>query len=102
MCKWGTTTDVMVKIPADLSATGKERWAVKPIDSCIADIVNALQRGGIDMRGSCCGHGKDFGNIILQDGRIISVCPTADYRSLRWALRAAWQIIRNRYIRRTM
>ena len=100
MCKWGTTTDVRVRIHAGLSATGQTRWRVKPIDSCIADIVSALQKGGIDMRGSCCGHGKYFGNIILQDGRILSICPAADYRSLKWALRAAWQIIRNKYIKR--
>lgn len=95
MCKWGTTVPTKVWIPADMSATGEARWCVKPIDSCVADIVRALQDGGINMRGSCCGHGKDFGNIILEDGRILSVCPAADYRSLKWALRAAWQIIRN-------
>ena len=99
MCEWGTDTDVRVWIPADLSATGKARWRTKPIDSCIADVVKALQDGGINMRGSCCGHGTDFGNIILQDGRILSICPTADFRSLKWALRAAWQIVRNKYMR---
>ena len=95
MCEWGTHTDVRVWIPADLSATRKARWRVKPIDSCIADIVSALQNDGIDMRGSCCGHGQDFGNIILQDGRTLADCPAAELRSLRWALRAAWQIARN-------
>jgi len=59
---------VRVKIPADLSYTGNERQKDAKIDSCIADIVEALQAAGIDMRASCCGHGKQ-GSILLQDGR---------------------------------
>lgn len=95
MCKWGITTAVRVYVPADLSATGRARWREKPIDSCIADIVEALQNGGINMRGSCCGHGDYFGVIILQDGRMISLCRVGESRSLKWALRLAWQIVRN-------
>lgn len=95
MCRPGTTAEVMVKTLTNPVAMGEEKWKREPIDSCIADVVEALQVGGIDMRGSCCGHGKDFGGIVLQDGRILSICPAADYRSLRWAARAAWQIIRN-------
>lgn len=71
MCNWGQTTLVMVKIPADLSTTEKEKWKDVRIDSCIASIVKALQDKGIDMRGSCCGHGSGFGDIHLQDGRIL-------------------------------
>jgi len=58
-----------VKIPADLSCDGKEKWKQVGIDSCISPIVKALQDGGIDMRGSCCGHGKRPGHIHLADGR---------------------------------
>jgi hypothetical protein len=72
MCKWGTTVPVRVKIDPSLSYTGKERWAVKGIDSCIAPIVKALQKGGIDMFSSCCGHGKGPGEIVLRDhGRVV-------------------------------
>ncbi len=72
MCKWGTWKEVLVKIPADLSCDGKERRKYVKIDACIAPIVKALQRGGIDMRDSCCGHGKYFrGRIDLQDGRVL-------------------------------
>ena len=39
------------------------------IDRCIASIVRALEAAGINMRASCCGHGKGDGKIILQDGR---------------------------------
>lgn len=73
MCGWGTSTVVRVRIPADLSCTGKARWKRVGIDSCIAPIVKALQRAGIDMRGSCCGHGKCDGSIQLQDGRELVV-----------------------------
>lgn len=73
MCKYGDTKKVRVKIPADLSLTGKEKWRYVDIDSCIADIVEALQKAGIDMRGSCCGHGKRIGDITLQDGRVLLI-----------------------------
>lgn len=80
MCKEGVTRPVRVKVPADLSCTGKERWKDAKIDVCIAELVEALQRSGIDMRGSCCGHGKAVGTILLQDGRILII--TADDRFL--------------------
>lgn len=73
MCDPGNFTPVNVKIPADLSSTGKEKWRKMGIDSCIAPIVKALQNGRIDMRGSCCGHGKADGDIHLQDGRVLII-----------------------------
>ena len=69
MCEWGTWEIVQVKIPADHSSMGKEKWKMIQVDACLASIVRALQRGGIDMRSSCCGHGKEPGHIDLQDGR---------------------------------
>ncbi len=73
MCKHGTTRNVSVKIPADLSYTGYARFTMRDIDECIAPIVQALQQAGIDMRGSCCGHGKADGYITLQDGRELMI-----------------------------
>lgn len=73
MCKHGTVKEVRVKIPADMSHTGKEYWKMVGIDACIADIVDALQKGGIDMRGCCCGHGAYIGTILLQDGRTLRI-----------------------------
>ena len=58
MCKWGDTVLVYVKIAADLSHTGEERWDWREIDRCIAPLVQELQEAGVDMRASCCGHGK--------------------------------------------
>lgn len=73
MCRWGTETPILVKIPADLSHTGEAYWRTVGIDSCIADIVQALQTAGIDMRASCCGHGTPNGQIDLMDGRTLIV-----------------------------
>ena len=73
MCEHGDTVPVLVMVPSDLSHTGMERRDMKQIDRCIADIVRALQDAGIDMRGSCCGHGKADGSILLEDGRELVV-----------------------------
>lgn len=78
MCERDMTTLVGVKIQADLSCTGKEHWTAAKIDSCIANLVHALQSGGIDMRGSCCGHGEGFGEINLQDGRTLLILGPED------------------------
>lgn len=67
------TENVRVKIAADLSYTGKEHFKRVPIDKCIAPIVEALQAAGIDMRHSCCGHGRCNGEISLQDGRTLII-----------------------------
>jgi len=42
---------------------------VRGIDFCIADIVAALNAGGITTTGSCCGHHKILGSVCLEDGR---------------------------------
>jgi hypothetical protein len=69
MCKWGTDTLLRVPIPAGLSHTGMLRWDDKPVDSCIADIVQALNDAGLYTANCCCGHGKTDGTILLHDGR---------------------------------
>lgn len=79
MCKQGDTVLVNVKIPADLSCKGKAFWKKVKIDRCIAPIVKALQEGGIDMRGSCCGHGKFPGTVHLQDGRLLLIVDAEKY-----------------------
>ena len=77
MCKWGTDTEVLVKIDPSLSSTGEAKWKRVGIDSCIAPIVEALQKGGIDMLASCCGHGKGLGRIDLADGRVLLIAASA-------------------------
>ena len=73
MCEHGTDIEVNVKITARRSHTGEAYFRDMPVDSCLAPIVQALQQGGIDMDGSCCGHGKLEGSIILADGRWLVV-----------------------------
>ena len=73
MCSWGNTTSVRVKIPEDLSHLGRVYWKKVEIDSCIVSLVRALQSAGIDMRASCCGHGKERGRIDLQDGLVLFI-----------------------------
>jgi hypothetical protein len=80
MCKRGDTVGVTVKIPAGLSSTGRSKWKVAEIDSCIVPIVQALQLHNIDMRDSCCGHGEADGWIDLQDGRKLVIKTTKEYK----------------------
>lgn len=72
MCKWGNTITVRVNVPADLSYTGRQRWAFKPIDACLAPLVRALNALGLHTRSCCCGHGRIDGHVLLQDGRWIA------------------------------
>lgn len=84
MCKWGKTRPVLVKIPADLSATGFDKFQYEQIDECIAPIIQALQQGGIDMRGSCCGHDASArGYISLQDGRMLIIVSKKETDEIR-------------------
>lgn len=73
MCKHGTETLVWVTICEEDSHTGKEYMKQVGIDSCIADLVSAMQIAGIRTRGSCCGHGITDGTILLQDGRTLII-----------------------------
>ena len=43
------------------------------IDYCIADIVAALVAANIITTASCCGHNKMDGNILLEDGRELTI-----------------------------
>ena len=79
------TVPVLVKIPADLSCTGEEKWKECPIDACIARLVWALQQAGVDMRSSCCGHGGSEGEITLQDGRMLLILdPETAAKYTKW------------------
>ncbi len=67
-----------VLMPAQLSHTGEARWDTKAVDSCIADIMDALNAAGIFTANSCCGHGKSDGGILLHDGRELVIKAAAD------------------------
>lgn len=48
---------------------------VYDIDRCVSHIVAALNAGGVGTVASCCGHGKQHGNIVLADGRELLIIP---------------------------
>jgi hypothetical protein len=61
MCKHGSTVLVeTLRGPAN-------------VDSCIADIVAALNKSGMRTHASCCGHGQLPGWISLSDGRELRI-----------------------------
>lgn len=59
---------------------------MRPVDPCIAPLVQALNDAGIATRASCCGHGKQPGNIMLMDGRELFIA--ADFETARSVERA--------------
>ena len=79
MCKWGTDTDIMVRIPSNDSYTGKTRLAIKGVDSCMADLVQKMVMGGVQTVGCCCGHGNSYPDIGLEDGNYLVMIPRDDY-----------------------
>lgn len=83
MCQHGDTVELPVPMPAHLSHTGERRWAVKAVDRCLADLVRALNTGGVYTANCCCGHGADDGAIVLHDGRVLVVVSEAEWRA-RW------------------
>ena len=63
MCKWGTTVSTEIN--------GKK----VSIDACIFDVVDALNKAGIETIACCCGHGNLTGNIVLKDNRVLELHP---------------------------
>lgn len=77
MCTWGTTETV--RIAAGWNGSGRPHRTLGydiPVDACIADLVKALNDGGVVTRDSCCGHGRGPGMIRLRDGRRLVVEPS--------------------------
>ena len=75
---WGTSREIAVWVPPELSHTGAGRWKRVGVDACIADIVSALQVAGITTTGCCCGHGSGRGEIGLRDGRTLVIEEAAE------------------------
>ena len=73
MCEHGDTVDLEVTVVAAMSHTGSDRLAVKPIDRCLAPLVQALNAAGLTTTNSCCGHGRGPGTILLADGRRLTI-----------------------------
>jgi hypothetical protein len=78
VAKWGDDVVLEVAIPADLSHTGLAYRKKMGIDRCIAPLVAALNAAGIETRGSCCGHGKGPGWIMLADRSELTIAEAED------------------------
>ncbi len=80
MCKHGDDVLLRVPIAAITSHTGEFRWATKPVDRCLARLVNALNNEGLYTGGCCCGHGEPGQQafIGLHDGTMLTVTHLVD------------------------
>ena len=67
MCEWGNTVNVETKS------------GVASVDSCIAELVSALNESGIGTVASCCGHGSRPGCIALADGRELFIAANCEH-----------------------
>jgi hypothetical protein len=88
MCEWGTSKTV--HCPAGFSGKNPNRQQV-PVDACIADIVRALNEGGVLTIACCCGHGKGPGSVLLSDGRTITISSSSDHERERRNALAAYE-----------
>ena len=61
---------VTVRVAATHSHTGAARDKIVAIDSCVADLVEALYPMAAS---SCCGHRQTEGRILLYDGRVLRI-----------------------------
>lgn len=65
MCKWGTNKEILARIPAFLSHTGRARWDMVKVDACIAKELVFLNDNGVRTVGACCGHSKNYPKALI-------------------------------------
>ena len=76
MCKHGSI------IHMDLDVRFRDGTLVRKtrqVDLCVGPLVFALNSAGIRTHGACCGHGRNDGEILLEDGRILRVITNGEY-----------------------
>jgi len=74
MCSHGTSRTLLLPTPDHTDPDGlRYKLRLWPVDACIADIVQALNAGGVTTLGACCGHGRGAGVIDLADGRVLVI-----------------------------
>ena len=75
MCEWGNTKPMVIN------------GRVRDIDSCIFDIVQALNKFNLITMASCCGHkNPGLGNICLKDGRVIAILKNHETAEKIWEI----------------
>lgn len=73
MCKQGKIEKVEVIVPFWYSDSGSQETRIVGVDRCIAEIIEALNKGGIATVASCCGHQIKPGRITFRNGRELMV-----------------------------
>lgn len=63
MCKWGSRTKVNVIRRANPFL--EDGWYEIFVDSCLAELVQKLNKQGIVTEQCCCGHGNQEGEIWI-------------------------------------
>jgi hypothetical protein len=65
MCEWGTSVD--------LQPPAWWNWhrPTIAIDACIVDALQALWDRGVVTLGSCCGHGRQRPNLVLNEDPVM-------------------------------
>jgi hypothetical protein len=71
VCRQGDTVNLWIP-------TRRAFGEYASVDRCIAPLVAALNATGFETVASCCGHGRQPGNVILRDGREIFIAPDFD------------------------
>ncbi len=65
MCNWGKTVKLKPPQRALIPNRVVNDWVA--IDSCLVDAVTQLWAFGYPTVGSCCGHGKWAGEIVIKE-----------------------------------
>lgn len=71
MCEQGSFE--MLKVPEYDQNTREYIWSEQKIDTCLANLVQILNDGGLFTKSCCCGHGKFKGTLVLQNGKILFI-----------------------------
>lgn len=83
MCQQGDYDLVEVREDVKISRKSYRTYLKKvQVDSCISDIVRALNTSGIRTVGCCCGHGLGYGYIMLEDGTQMTLMSREDHSDL--------------------
>jgi len=73
MCRWGEFEEVMVPIHPAVSNKKMLTWRKRKIDRCISSLIKDMNNNYLYTTGSNCGHGTDYGCVVLWTGNKVSI-----------------------------
>jgi len=62
----GEEPNVILNLPDNIDTARKSRTVC--IDACIVDVIKFLWENNIQTLGCCCGHNKEYPNIVVESG----------------------------------